>query len=60
MKRLRFLTLAWACTVLATACGHAADASSALKVTDLAKLGEYPFRVDTALGAQVRVNRDHA
>ena len=60
MKRLRFLKLAWACTVLATACGHAADASSALKVTDLAKLGEYPFRVDTVLGTQVRVYRDLA
>ena len=60
MKRLRFLKLAYACAVLATACGHAADASFALKVTDFAKLGERPFRVDTVLGTQVRVYRDLA
>lgn len=60
MKRLRFLKLAGACVVLLAACVHAADVSSALKVTDLAKLGEHPFRVDTALGTQVRVYCDLA
>ena len=40
MKRLRFLKLAGACAVLAAACVHAADVPSAIKVTDLAKLGE--------------------
>jgi len=60
MKRLRFLNLAWACAVLAATCVYAADVPRALKVTDLAKLGECPFRVDTALGTSVRVYRDLA
>jgi len=60
MKTLRFLKLVCACAVLAAACGHAADVSSTLTVTDLAKLGEHPFRIDTVLGTQVRVYRDLA
>lgn len=60
MRRLRSLLLAGTCAVIVAACGHAAAASAALKVTDLARLGEYPFRVDTVLGTQVRVYRDLA
>ena len=60
MKRLRFLKLAGACAVLAAACVHAADVPSAIKVTDLAKLGEWPSREVTTLGTQVRVYRDLA
>ena len=60
MRRLRSLLLAGTCAAIAAMCGHAADAPSALTVTDLAKLSEYPFRVDTALGTQVRVYRDLA
>ena len=60
MKSLRFLKLVWACAVLTAACGHAADASSALKVTDFAKLNDHPFRIETTLGTQVRVYRDLA
>ena len=60
MRRLRSLLLAGTCAVIGAACGHAAAASTALKVTDLAKLGECPFRVDTVLGTQVRVYRDLA
>ena len=60
MRRLRSLLLAGTCAVIVAACGHAAAASAALKVTDLAKLGECPFRVDTVLGTQVRVYRDLA
>lgn len=60
MRRLRSLLLAGTCAVILAACGHAAAASAALKVTDLAKLGECPFRVDTVLGTQVRVYRDLA
>ncbi|MBO7684906.1 MAG: hypothetical protein J6V72_00885, partial [Kiritimatiellae bacterium] len=60
MKKLRFLKLACACAVLAAARAHAADVSSALQVTDLAKLGEYPFRIESTLGTEVRVYRDLA
>ena len=60
MRRLRSLLLAGTCAVIVAACGHAVAASAALKVTDLARLGEYPFRVDTVLGTQVRVYRDLA
>ena len=60
MKRLRFMKLAWACIILATVCGHAADVSTALKVTDLAKLGEFPFNIESTLGTKVRVYRDLA
>ena len=60
MRRLRSLLLVGTCAVILAACGHAAAASAALKVTDLAKLGEYPFRVDTVLGTQVHVYRDLA
>ncbi len=60
MARLRFLKLAWACAVLAAACGHAADVSTALQVTDLAKLGEYPFSIESTRGTKVRVYRDLA